>query len=437
MRLKRSEKLLAALVIPLFLTMGGLGIIWLIGVIHWSRTGLERWAMVHPPPVPALARIPWRRNWRHPERRRLFPATLPDFRRFAQIPYWWGRGGPLPKEPLLVQLCRSSRAPSHGLQRRAFTMFKRMFRRRQWLQINRFRAIWLPALLHAGRYRLVGRICRYTILNQPANTGLVQWMLLIRAQCFLARNQPDRALVEAVRLFDVCTMRYTGVALQLEAQCLRQGAGPAPAAAPGSRNPSGKIFTRARQPRHKEAKDHLPSGISPLGRALRCVVRALRAVPARAAQWWRQTTGAGGRVDQFIAQQVQGAKIVDALRRHPPLPRDFADLSAPCKVPPVMATALPASIRIPASAYLGRAAHMTGEDFYSLTGRGNLYLLAHKPQLAAAMFTRAYELASRWQIAQAEEDLARTLKAWYQTIGPANQWVRYVNARPGGRTHGH
>lgn len=387
MRFKRSEKIIAALVITVFLVIAGVGAVWLAGVIHWTPTGWNISQAKRSPPAPQLASIPWRLDWRHPLRRMLFPATVPNFRRPLAIPRWWGRGGEQPTDSLLAGLCQPSGATARKLQARALAHVKHIFRRRDWRQINRFRSVWLPALLRAGRYRLAGRLCRSGILAQPAITGWLQFLMYTRAQCFLARHEPDRALITAVRLFNVCSMRFTGEALLLAAQCMRQGGGAAAGIAPGART----------KPPSVTADIH----------------------------FGRYFT-APGKVDEFIAEQVQGAKTGHRAPRQFPLPRYFADLAARNETAMVDSANVMARLKIPPDPYLARAAHVTGEDFYSLLSRGNLYLLANRPQLAVAVFTRAYELANGWEILQAEESIARTVKAWTKTIGPANRWVYYV-----------
>lgn len=135
------------------------------------------------------------------------------------------------------------------------------------------------------------------------------------------------------------------------------------------------------------------------GQALLLVAECLRAIdPAKA--------------DAFREEQVAGA----ATR-----PADAATQPAQC---PTLA-----SIRVDAAPYEAAAANLAGAgDYNSLTGAGNLYLLADKPAEARAMFDRAYAIAPENQVAQATENIARTIKAQDGTIGRANGWI--LSLRP-------
>jgi hypothetical protein len=76
------------------------------------------------------------------------------------------------------------------------------------------------------------------------------------------------------------------------------------------------------------------------------------------------------------------------------------------------------------------AGRITDEDFYSLMQRGNLLLLANHCHQAALVWDRAYAVAKgEWQLRDAAEGIARTIKALDKTIGPANRGVNEVRAR--------
>jgi tetratricopeptide (TPR) repeat protein len=70
----------------------------------------------------------------------------------------------------------------------------------------------------------------------------------------------------------------------------------------------------------------------------------------------------------------------------------------------------------------------TAEDYKSLTGQGNLMLMAGEFDEAREVFDRAYTLAGDKDLPAATENLARCMKARDGTIGRANAWV--LSIRP-------
>jgi predicted RNA polymerase sigma factor len=66
---------------------------------------------------------------------------------------------------------------------------------------------------------------------------------------------------------------------------------------------------------------------------------------------------------------------------------------------------------------------MIGEDFISLTARGNLLLICGRTDEARSVFERAYALAPDAQLPAATESIARCMKAQDGSIGHANAWI--------------
>lgn len=87
-------------------------------------------------------------------------------------------------------------------------------------------------------------------------------------------------------------------------------------------------------------------------------------------------------------------------------------------------------IKIDGAAYEEAFKKLIGEDYASLTARGNLMLLADRVKDAREMFERAYGVGADTNVVAATENLARVLKAEDGTIGRANAWV--ISLRPGG-----
>jgi tetratricopeptide (TPR) repeat protein len=90
------------------------------------------------------------------------------------------------------------------------------------------------------------------------------------------------------------------------------------------------------------------------------------------------------------------------------------------------------SVQIDPKPFEAAIRQITAEDYRSLTGEGNLMLLAGRANDAREVFERAYTLASDKDLAAASENLARCMKAQDGTIGRANAWV--LSIRPRGQT---
>ncbi len=84
------------------------------------------------------------------------------------------------------------------------------------------------------------------------------------------------------------------------------------------------------------------------------------------------------------------------------------------------------SIPIDPAAYEQPANAILAEDYAALLKRGNLLLMAGKPDLAMPIFERAYGQATDAQIPQASEAVARCLRAQDGTIGRANAWLQSI-----------
>lgn len=91
-----------------------------------------------------------------------------------------------------------------------------------------------------------------------------------------------------------------------------------------------------------------------------------------------------------------------------------------------------AEVKVDAAPYEKAARAITGEDFKSLLSRGNLLLLADRPDEAWDVFERAYSISSDKDLAAASENLGRCMKAKDGTIGRANAWIMSIRPKPQG-----
>jgi tetratricopeptide (TPR) repeat protein len=80
---------------------------------------------------------------------------------------------------------------------------------------------YLPALLKAGRNQEAADFAMQAILTAPQEAGMLEGLHKQRIKALLALNRPDETLSEAKSLYNVCTMKRTGDALTLVAQCLQ------------------------------------------------------------------------------------------------------------------------------------------------------------------------------------------------------------------------
>lgn len=88
------------------------------------------------------------------------------------------------------------------------------------------------------------------------------------------------------------------------------------------------------------------------------------------------------------------------------------------------------SIKVDPAKYEAALSKMTGEDYQSLMGRGNLLLMADRVAEAREVFERMYSLATASELVEASEALARTIRAEDGTIGRANAWVSAIKPKP-------
>jgi tetratricopeptide (TPR) repeat protein len=80
---------------------------------------------------------------------------------------------------------------------------------------------YLPALLKAGLNQEAADFAMQAILTAPQEAGMLEGLHKQRIKALLALNRPEEALAEAKSLYNVCTMKGTGDALTLVAQCLQ------------------------------------------------------------------------------------------------------------------------------------------------------------------------------------------------------------------------
>ncbi len=351
----------------LFLGLLLLGSSWLISVVGTgSAEKSVAGSQTAPSVVPALAHIPWHNNACHPVRMRLYAASLPGYWPHMAVPWWWTQVRVAPADNprvagLLKALCLSQRRGRvRGL--RQFAVWLRDAGGKAYPIVER---TLLPAVLDARHYRTALGMTRLLILWEPANTGWVQFMLLVRTQALLAARHPDRALDNALRLYNVCTLRDVRQVVVLIAECLQSGA-------------MGAGLTARRFVAEQIGQQYVSPPTDP-----HCPL------PAAFRRYRRDSSDKLSRGDHDLSA---------AWRRLNPQP------------------------------YVTHAAQITGEDFNSLMRRGNLLLLANHCRQAALVWGRAYGVAQgAWQLQGAAEGIARTIKALDKTVGRANQWVHHVS----------
>ena len=171
--------------------------------------------------------------------------------------------------------------------------------------------------------------------------------------------------------------------------------------------------------------------------ALRCAVRmynvcTLTDAPAAIMLIGECLQHAALRADSFhlfAGQQTLGLAYHPLRPEQSCLPEDFGELGILHQKATALRDNVLWEVPLTPAPYEIAARHLTGEDYSSLMARGNLYLLAGKTRLAAALFVRAYSLAVGTQFIHAENAVARCIKAQYKVLGPANQWAAYVSAR--------
>lgn len=118
---------------------------------------------------------------------------------------------------------------------------------------------------------------------------------------------------------------------------------------------------------------------------------------------------------RFLEEQVRGLG---------PSTRPYDPKAAPASRPALILSA----VKVDPAPYEPALKRESGEGFGALTARGNLLLLADRPQEAKAAFEKAYAFAPDEKLAYATENLARAIKAIDGTVGRANAFV--LSVRP-------
>ncbi len=358
----------AALLVALLIALAAIGALWLRSVVHFTPTA---WNNLHGGPMryspPPSAQIPWINDIRRPQPNRLALARLPRFSNRMSLRWWWtDKPFQKPSDSRLALLCQPP-SPATAAQRIAILhTIRHWLNTHDWAKVTLLRNEWLPELLRAGRYNTAAQVCQIMAIGLAGSTGWPQMMMQTRAECFLALNRPVAALRCAVRMYNVCTLSDAPAAIMLIGECLQ----------------------------------HM----------------ALRA----------------DSFHLFAGQQTLGLAYHPLKHEHSCLPMDFGELGPLHQAASTSQPNVPNVLRevpLTPGPYEIAAQQLTGEDYSSLMARGNLYLLADKPRLAAAIFVRAYSLAIGTQFIHAENAVARCLKAQYKLLGPANQWAACVSAR--------
>jgi tetratricopeptide (TPR) repeat protein len=85
-----------------------------------------------------------------------------------------------------------------------------------------------------------------------------------------------------------------------------------------------------------------------------------------------------------------------------------------------------AGITVHGKAYAACARGIMGVNMAPLVARGNLWLLADRPDKALKCFKQAYDIATPQQLPMVCDRIAAAIRAKYGTIGPANAWLESI-----------
>ena len=123
--------------------------------------------------------------------------------------------------------------------------------------------------------------------------------------------------------------------------------------------------------------------------------------------------------DCLRAQKPNGAKLARDFRRE-----QIAGSQPPNPGRPPKTCTVLAGIAIHGRAYARHTAYWFGEGVMALVGRGNLWLLADRPNKALQCFKTAYDMVPPGQLGYICDRIAAAMRAKYGTIGAANAWLK-------------
>ena len=220
-------------------------------------------------------------------------------------------------------------------------------------------ADFLPPLMAAKKYDIADELARFGIVSVPYVPDPVRVALEVRIQAALARQNPQEALKYARSLFNVATMEQTAEALLQVELCLK-------AAYPDKPELIERFRQEQIQGSHFEGPVDAPAG------------------------------------------QAAGEKAPDAARSP-----DLAKTGTP------LITAIPASDQ----GYLGAADTIPSSNNLYHFSRGNLFLLASRPEEARKEFEAGLADPGEQNPQRLQEGIARAMKAEDGLIGRANAYI--------------
>ncbi len=231
---------------------------------------------------------------------------------------------------------------------------------------------WMKQLAAVGDPQDIADVALAGELALPTSFSRLEYLQTQRVKALLALNRPQEALSAARSLYDVSSMRNMHDALLVIAEALR-------AAHPNDAD----IYNRFVNEQIEGAKAGEASAVGSNESAVGSGQTATSSVESSAAQ------------------------------------------PAPATRP---AETILSAITVDPTPYEAAMKWYEGEEYRDLASRGNLLMLAGKPDEAKPLFERAYTVAEDWALPDATENLARVMKAQDGTVGRANAFV--LSLRP-------
>ena len=123
----------------------------------------------------------------------------------------------------------------------------------------------------------------------------------------------------------------------------------------------------------------------------------------------------------LLAQKTDGRKLAREFRRE-----QIAGSQPPTPGLKPKTCDVLAGIAVHAKPYVRCADRIVGLGLNALIARGNLWLLADRPNKALKCFKRAYDMATPKQLPMVCDRIAAGIRTKYGTIGPANAWLESI-----------
>jgi len=237
--------------------------------------------------------------------------------------------------------------------------------------------LYLPAMRKVGLNQEAAEWAMQAVLTAPSDAGTLERLHTQRIEALLALKQPDEALVEAKSLYNICSMKGTGDALLLFAECLQVA------------HPDDKALAERFKAEQLTGSMNSPqagsTGSPQVGATTQPSTQPAGSTPSI-------NSGQAGSPQAEVGV-LKGIKVDGEVYR------DVA-------ISPQLAT----------------------DTYINLVRRGNLWLEADALPRARECFEAAYKIAPEAEQGRAAESLARVMKAEDGTVGRANAFVLSLRA---------